>query len=951
MARDAAGNTTTSATIAVTVPDATSPAVSITAPANGASVTGTIAVTASASDNVGVAGVQFRLDGANLGAEDTSSPYSVSWNTATAVPGTHTLTAHARDAAGNTTTSATITVTVPDTSGPTVSLTAPASGAGVSGVIAVNATASDNVAVVGVQFLLDGLNLGSEDTTAPYSVNWNTTTVSNGTRTLTAIARDAAGNTTTSAAIVVTVQNADITLPAVTLTAPASGATVSGAVTISADASDNVGVAGVQFRLDGANLGAEVTTSPYSFNWNSTGVANGPHTLSAVARDAAGNTATAASVTVTVSNTTPAPPGLVAAFAYNESGGLSAFDSSPTGGTATLIGATWAAGQFGSTLSTTAGGFAESTDTNAVTPPAFSTISAWVFVSSAPTEIASVVNKWDGTPEDEYLFGLTPGRNLYFSWHTTGGSTWGTPAYGEVTSTGQVPLNVWTHIAVVRSAASVTFYVNGFLASASSPMDANPFRNGTNSLRVGSQNRGGVDRQFPGRIDELRIFTRAQTALEIQTDMETPIGGAGDTTPPTVDVTSPPNGATVSGTFLIAADAADDVGVFGVQFKLNGVNLGAEDRTAPFTTTFGTTGLPNGLHTLTAVARDAAGNTTTSAPITVTVQNNPPDAVPPAVSLLAPADGATVSGSVTISATASDNVGVVGVQFRVDGVNVGAEDTSSPFATSWITAVVADGTHIITAVARDAAGNTTLSAPRTITVSNGAVIAGLIAAYAFDEGTGRTPLDSSPLGNRGTLMGGASWVPGRYGTALALNGTGFAEAVDLQALTPGTSATFEAWVYLTSPPDGLSSIINKWSQSADDEYLFGVALNRRLHFAWKTTGATTWGNTSYNETTADAGQLPVGVWTHVAVVRAGATLTFYINGDVVATAPAVMDANPFRDGRNTLRIGGQGRGAVSPYFPGFIDDVRIYNRALTQEDIQRDMNTPIGGGSGEPSAK
>jgi len=949
VARDAAGNTTTSTTITVTVPDTTAPAVSITAPANGATVTGTVTVSANASDNVGVVGVQFLLDGANLAAEDTSNPYSISWNSTTAVPGTHILAAVARDAAGNTTTSATITVTVADTSGPTVSITAPANGATVSGVIAVNATASDNVGVAGVQFQLDGLNLGSEDTTSPFSVNWNTTTVSNGSHTLTAIARDAAGNTTTSPAIIVTVQNADAVPPTVVMTAPASGATVSGSVTLSADASDNVGVVGVQFRLDGANLGAEVASSPYSFSWNSTGVANGPHTLSAVARDAAGNITTAVTVTVTVSNTTPAPPGLVAAYGYNEGGGLSAFDASPTAATATLVGATWAAGQFGSTLSTNAGGFAEAADVDAVTPASGITISAWVYVASAPTELASIVNKWNGSPEDEYLFGLTPNRNPYFSWHTTGGSTWGTPAYGEVTSTGQVPLNAWTHVAVVRSGAAVSFYVNGVLASSSSPMDAHSFRNGTNSLRVGGQNRGGVNREFPGRIDELRIYTLWQSALEIQTDMETPVGGPGDTTPPTVAVTSPPSGATVSGTFIITADAADDVGVFGVQFKINGVNLGAEDRTAPFTTTFGTGSLPNGIHTLTAVARDAAGNITTSVPVTFTIQNIAPDSMPPAVSLLAPADGATVSGAVTLSATASDNVGVVGVQFRVDGVNMGAEDTSSPFSTSWITAIVADGAHTITAVARDAAGNTTVSAPRTVTVSNGAVLAGLIAAYAFDEGTGRTPLDSSPLGNRGTLMGGASWAPGRYGSALAPNATGFAEAVDLQALTPGTSATFEAWVYLTSPPDGLTSIINKWNQSADDEYLFGVALNRRLHFAWKTTGATTWGNTSYNETTAGAGELAVGVWTHVAVVRAGATLTFYINGEVVATAP-VMDTNPFRDGRNTLRIGGQGRCAVSPYFPGFIDDGRIYNRALTQEYIQRDMNTPIGGGSGEPQA-
>ncbi len=132
----------------------------------------------------------------------------------------------------------------------------------------VSANASDNVGVAGVQFLLDGVNLGAEDTSSPYSVSWNTTTVTNGSHTLTAVARDAAGNTTTSTAVGVTVQNADTTAPTVSLTAPANGATVSGSVTVSADASDNVGVVGVQFLLDGVNLGAEDTTAPYSINWN-----------------------------------------------------------------------------------------------------------------------------------------------------------------------------------------------------------------------------------------------------------------------------------------------------------------------------------------------------------------------------------------------------------------------------------------------------------------------------------------------------------------------------------------------------------------------------------------------------------------------------------------------------------------------------------------------------------
>jgi hypothetical protein len=286
--------------------DTTAPTVSLTAPASAATVSGTVTVSASASDNVGVVGVQFKLDGVNLGAEDTTSSYAVSWNTATAVNGTHTLTAVARDAAGNVRTSAARTVTVSnagDSMSPTVSLSAPASGATVSGAVTVSASASDNVGVVGVQFKLDGVNLGAEDTTSPYAVSWSTVTAVNGTHTLTAVARDAAGRSTTSAARTVTVSNAgDGASPTVSLSAPASGATVSGAVLVSASASDNVGVVGVQFKLDGVNLGAEDTTSPYSVSWYTPGAANGTHTLTAVARDASGRTTISAARTVTVSN-------------------------------------------------------------------------------------------------------------------------------------------------------------------------------------------------------------------------------------------------------------------------------------------------------------------------------------------------------------------------------------------------------------------------------------------------------------------------------------------------------------------------------------------------------------------------------------------------------------------------------------------------------------------------
>ena len=95
-----------------------------------------------------------------------------------------------------------------------------------------------------------------------------------------------------------------------------------------------------------------------------------------------------------------------------------------------------------------------------------------------------------------------------------------------------------------------------------------------------------------------------------------------------------------------------------------------------------------------------------------------PDTAAPAVSVTAPASGATVSDApVTLSATATDNVGVTGVQFLVDNVTVGAEDSTAPYSATWDIATLT-GTHVVTARARDAAGNTATSAGVTVTVAN-----------------------------------------------------------------------------------------------------------------------------------------------------------------------------------------------------------------------------------------
>ncbi|MFL5358251.1 PHB depolymerase family esterase, partial [Archangium sp.] len=191
--------------------DTVAPTVGISAPTNGSSVSGTVNVTANATDNVGVAKVEFSIDNTLVGT-DTASPFAYSWNTAAATNGTHTLVAKAHDAAGNTATSSTVSVTVSggisDTTAPTVAITFPTAGATVAGAIDIAATATDDIGVTKVEFLIDGTVVGQGVSSAqagPYEFNWNTTSHATGTHSLQARAYDAAGNTATSSAVSVTV--------------------------------------------------------------------------------------------------------------------------------------------------------------------------------------------------------------------------------------------------------------------------------------------------------------------------------------------------------------------------------------------------------------------------------------------------------------------------------------------------------------------------------------------------------------------------------------------------------------------------------------------------------------------------------------------------------------------------------------------------------------------------
>jgi hypothetical protein len=165
------------------------------------------------------------------------------------------------------------------------------------------------------------------------------------------------------------------------------------------------------------------------------------------------------------------------------------------------------------------------------------------------------------------------------------------------------------------------------------------------------------------------------------------------------------------------------------------------------------------------------------------VSNGPaPDTTPPTVALTAPGSGTTVSGVVTVSASAADDVGVAGVQFQLDGANLGAEDTAAPFSTTWDTATTGEGSHTLRAVARDAAGNTATSATVTVTVSSNTPASGDVFVAIVNpgrvqwhgpDGTLRGVLSSAHDGQISSLAFDAArnmYVPHWWGSALGVPG-------------------------------------------------------------------------------------------------------------------------------------------------------------------------------------
>jgi subtilisin family serine protease len=186
-----------------------------------------------------------------------------------------------------------------DSTAPVAAIGAPLGSSTVSGLVAVDASASDNVGVTRVELQVNGTTVAS-DTSAPYGFSWNSAGVANGMNNLVAVAYDAAGNAGRSATVAVNVANAaapvagpDTIAPVVRIVNPVAGA-VSGNVAVSVSATDNLGAAALssQLLVDGRVV-AKGTGGSLSYNWNTRKLGAGTHTIQATVRDAAGNVGSA----------------------------------------------------------------------------------------------------------------------------------------------------------------------------------------------------------------------------------------------------------------------------------------------------------------------------------------------------------------------------------------------------------------------------------------------------------------------------------------------------------------------------------------------------------------------------------------------------------------------------------------------------------------------------------
>jgi chitodextrinase len=382
--------------------------------------------------------------------------------------------------------------------------------------------------------------------------------------------------------------------------------------------------------------------------------------------------------------------------------------------------------------------------------------------------------------------------------------------------------------------------------------------------------------------------------------------------------------------------STDNVGVIGYKVYRDGLLVNGNVTG----TTFSDAGLTaNTTHMYTLTAFDAMNNTSAqSAAASATTQSPPPpDTVPPTAPTNLVAGGAT-STQIPLSWTPStDDAAVAGYHvFRCQGTSCAnfAQITSNlVLATNYTdTGLTAGTTYRYKVIAVDGANNVSddsnLISATTQTLPS--VSAFLMAAWNFNEGAGTTAADFTANGNTATLSG-TTWTAGKYGGGLSFGGTSshLSIANSSSLNISGSEMTISLWMNPLAPSNSDTVVIGKfWNTSwTDPYYQYG------LEMASGNRPALVIGTTSGYRSAVMSSAVPYGQWTHVSVTFNGTQVKFYING-VLTDTQSLVGIITARN--NSMNIGADQ--SNSQGFKGVLDDIRIYNKVLSQTEVAGDMS-------------
>jgi fibronectin type 3 domain-containing protein len=330
-------------------------------------------------------------------------------------------------------------------------------------------------------------------------------------------------------------------------------------------------------------------------------------------------------------------------------------------------------------------------------------------------------------------------------------------------------------------------------------------------------------------------------------------------------------------------------------------------------------------------ATDAAGNLSQYSTIATASTPAASDTTPPSApsALAATANGTLINLTWTAS---TDNVGVTG--YRVERCQGAACTTFAEVATPTAATFGDSGLSPATSYsyrvrAVDAANNlsgyTNVASATTGTASTQP--SGLVAGYNFDAGSGTAVADSSGNGNTGTITG-ATWTAGRYGGGLSFNGsTNRVQVPSATSLNLTSGMTLAGWVRPTASQGGWRTIIQKEA----DAYVLNASNDTGALFPGG--GGTINGSWQYVSGTSAS---PLNTWTHVAMTYDGATMRLYVNGVQVSTR---LVTGTSQTTTSPLWIGGNS--PYGEYFQGVLDEIRVYNRALTLAEILTIRDNPL----------